>query len=45
MGRVDGGKDNVLTRGDLPSTKLLRNLYREMRLGRQKSTEDIVAFG
>ncbi|WCK52940.1 hypothetical protein PP175_07450 [Aneurinibacillus sp. Ricciae_BoGa-3] len=43
MRQIDGGEDNVLTRGDLsdmPSS--LGNLIREDKLNRQKSAEAIV---
>ena len=43
MGRVDGGKDSVLTRGDLPDTlRLSGNPYRKVWLNRQESAEVIV---
>lgn len=42
MGRVDGGKVNVLTRGGLSSSRETGNLYREVQLRGQESAEAIV---
>lgn len=43
MGRVDGGKDNILTRGDLLETPInIGNPYSNVRLNRQESAEAIV---
>ena len=43
MGRVGGGKDNILTRGDLLETPInIGNPYSDVRLNRQESAEAIV---
>ena len=46
MGRVDGEKDNILTRGDLQEKPIkIGNPYSNVRLNRQESAEAIVPAG